>query len=363
MNCESIQVIQFKNHKKLSLSFHENVVGISGFNGVGKTNILDAVYYCAFTKSYHTRFDNQIPTTGMQGFSITSKWHKQLNDSYTIKAIVRETGKKELYANDVLYTSLHKHIGLLSTVLITPDDIALISEDASYRRKLVDSILCQTNPVYLQAYIQYQKILVQRNALLKKMQETRSLEKHLLETISEQLLHYGNIIYNVRNVFLQSYLTDVQEQYKKIAMNNHEDIQIKYQRSIHDNNFATLMEQNIQKDIAAGRTGIGPHKDDILVYLGDQLFKNIASQGQKKTMLFAFKMAEFYYLSAIINDYPLLMLDDVFEKLDSERLYNLIKSLPTTPDFQLFATDTSEERLVHLFNECGLPHQSIRISK
>jgi DNA replication and repair protein RecF len=362
MNCNNLNIIQYKNHKKLATSFHENTVAISGNNGVGKTNILDAIYYSAYTKSYHSRFDYQIPTIGMQGFSLTIQWCKQNEEEQTIKAILRETGKKELYANDVLYTSLHKHIGLLSAVLITPDDIALISEDSSYRRKLIDSILCQTNSVYLQAYMQYQKVLVQRNALLKTMQENRHAEKHLIETINEQLIHYGNILYDCRTLFLQSYLAQVQEQYKNIALQRTEDINITYQTDIKDITFDLLTERNIHKDIAAGRTTAGPHKDDILIHLGGQLFKNIASQGQKKTMLFAFKMAEFYYLSATIKDYPLLMLDDVFEKLDSERLYNLIKSLPTDPNFQLFVTDTSEEKLVLLFNECGRTHQHIRIN-
>jgi DNA replication and repair protein RecF len=362
MNCNSLQVVQYKNHKKLSISFSENAIAISGNNGMGKTNILDAIYYSAFTKSYHARFDHQIPTVGMQGFSLTSAWKKHNGDMITVKAIMRETGKKELYANDVLYTSLHKHIGLLSAVLITPDDIALISEDASYRRKLIDSILCQTDKAYLQAYMQYQKVLAQRNALLKKMQESRTFEKHLLETINEQLVYYGNVLLTTRKQFLHVFLTQVQDQYKKIALNSAEDISIQYQTEVRETSFAQLIEQHIHKDIAAGRTTYGPHKDDVLIFLGNQLFKHIASQGQKKTMLFAFKMAEFYYLSSIIRDYPLLMLDDVFEKLDSERLYNLIKSLPTAPNFQLFVTDTSEERLVHLFNECGRPHQSIFIN-
>ncbi len=362
MNCNNLHIIQYKNHKKLSTSFHENTVAISGNNGVGKTNILDAIYYSAYTKSYHSRFDYQIPTIGMQGFSLTAQWRKKADDTYAVKAILRETGKKELYTNDVLYTSMHKHIGLLSAVLITPDDIALINEDSSYRRKLIDSILCQTDGMYLQAYMQYQKVLVQRNALLKNMQETRRIEKHLLETINEQLIHYGNILYNGRTLFLQFYLVQVQEQYQKIALQRTEAISITYQTDIKDIAFDLLIEQNVHKDIAAGRTTAGPHKDDILVYLGNQLFKNIASQGQKKTMLFAFKMAEFYYLSSTIQDYPLLMLDDVFEKLDNERLYNLIKSLPTDPNFQLFVTDTSEEKLVLLFNECGRTHQHIRIN-
>lgn len=347
MICTQISLIQYKNHKKLHLNLHNAVVCISGANGSGKTNILDAIYYSAYTKSSFSRFDAAIPHFNTQGFSVNAYWQNANNQLLHIKAILRETAKKELYCNNVIYKTLHKHIGLLSAVLIAPEDIALINQDAQVRRKFIDSILCQTNTQYLQAFLTYQKILQQRNAFLKLQQPNPTL----LQTFNDLLIANGQIIYDTRVALLTNFIPNIISQYAAIALNNAqaEAIAITYSSAMQHTPLAQLINNSTASDFAAGRTTQGPHKDDIIIQMQHQPFKTLASQGQKKSMLFAFKMAEFYYIAALKNDYPILLLDDVFEKLDNNRLLNLINALPTAPNFQLIVTDTNNDRLAKLF--------------
>jgi DNA replication and repair protein RecF len=363
MICNQIGLIHYKNHKKLQLNLASPVVCISGNNGCGKTNILDALYYSAFTKSSFTRSDGLIPHFGLQGFSINAAWKMGNGNLLEIKTILRETQKKEIYNNEVLYKTLSKHIGLLSAVLVAPEDIALINEDSQARRKYLDAILCQTNTTYLQAFLQYQKILQQRNAWLKQLQQMPNADMALLHTLSRQLITYGQVIADTRSEFLKHFLPSILLQYKNIALQTEaqEEIQLTYQTALLSTPLEVIINNNINVDIAAGRTTQGPHKDDILIEMRQQLFKNMASQGQKKSMLFAFKMAEFYYIAGIKKDYPILLLDDVFEKLDEHRLLNLIDALPKENNFQLIVTDTSKERLVHLFTKANRPFINITL--
>jgi DNA replication and repair protein RecF len=360
MICSQIGLFQFKNYDFQKFDCNASVVAISGQNGKGKTNLLDAIYYSAFTKSAFTHIDQNLVKQGSQGFRVEAQW-QTLTNKYDIKAIVRENGKKEFYCNESLYQSLSQHIGLVSVVLITPDDIALINEDSGFRRKFIDAILSQTNANYLHHFLLYNKLLLQRRALLKNLQENRSNNYALLDVLDEQIAPSGDFIFEARKAFLETFIPSIMKQYALIAMQNQEQLTIKYETALSQTNTLNLLQQFRAQDIKSGRNNVGIHKDDLVFGFGNMPFKQIASQGQKKSMLIACKMAEFLHISTLKNDYPILMIDDVFEKLDGERLYNLMQLLPKDENFQLFTTDTSEERLVHLLKETNKDFISLAI--
>jgi len=330
---------------------------------VGKTNLLDAIHYLCFTKSYFTR-DNLNIQNGHQGFRIDGEL--EINDNKAMLAgrqekavcILRETGKKEFSVNDAGYEKFSEHIGRYPCVIIAPDDIQIITDGSEERRRFLDALLSQIDKEYLQHLINYNKILAQRNSLLKSFYETGNKNLSLLDVLDEQLLKPGEYIFEKRKQFLISFLPTVKKLYLEIAKQE-EETELHYQSELNQCSFSELLHLNRQRDIAAQRTTGGIHRDDLVFNLTGQLFRNIASQGQRKSLLFALKLAEMDALKENKGFAPLLLLDDVFEKLDEERIANLLRRVCIENDGQVFITDTNEERLSQHLNVLNIKYQLI----
>ena len=359
----SIILTQFKNYALSSFSFKEKVVGICGLNGRGKTNLLDAIYYCCFTKSYFSRTDQMNVQFNSNGFRLESQFSMGPNsntDGLKIVCKMANEEKKEFSVNDIPYQKLSEHIGRLPCVMIAPDDIELITGSAEGRRRYMDTILSQMNAEYLLQLIQYTRILQQRNSLLKRFAEQGKTDNSLLEVMDEQLVARGQYIFECRKEFSLELLPLVQEFYSQIA-NNEELVGLHYESQLNQTDFALVLQQHRQKDLLLQRTNAGIHKDDISILLNNQSFKNTASQGQRKSLLFALKLAEFKLLQKNKGFAPILLLDDVFEKLDDNRMNNLLHWVCNENSSQVFITDTHRERLESTFNNLGVLHQIIEL--
>lgn len=358
----NIQLIQFRNYLSASFQFNERIVGICGNNGTGKTNLLDAIYYLSFTKSYLGKSEQSNIHHQLQGMRLKGGYQHPLLAETTITCIIRENGKKEVHCNDVPYQKYSEHIGQFPAVMIAPDDTELITGSSELRRKLVDTLLCQTNSTYFTHLIAYQKNLVQRNALLKQWNETKQLNQTVLDYYHEQLGIHAQIIFNIREQFLQNWLPQVNSFYAKIAQTN-ELVSLHYQSHLHEKSMHQWLTFALQKDMLLQRTQYGIHKDDIVCTLNNQPFKLEASQGQRKSLLFAFKLAEWAYLKEQKQFSPILLLDDVFEKLDEDRMHNLLLWVCKENSGQVFISDTHPERIKMHLEKLAVPVQLLELKK
>jgi DNA replication and repair protein RecF len=353
---DSISLLQFKNYTNRSFEFSERIVGICGRNGVGKTNLLDAVHYLCFTKSYFTRDSNNVQH-GSTGFRIEGNFRREDQKEKTV-CILRENGKKEFLINDDPYDKFSRHIGRYPCVMIAPDDAQLIIGGSEERRKFIDALLSQLNPQYLQNLIAYTRIIQQRNSLLRSFAETGQKDLSLLDVLDDQLTKPGEFVFETRKVFMVSFLPMVKHQYQQIA-NQPEEITLIYESELLESSFAELLKATRNRDYQAQRTSAGVHRDELELQLNGQLFRHTASQGQRKSLLFALKLAELEVLEKEKGFVPLLLLDDVFEKLDEDRIGNLLQKVCVINKGQVFITDTNEERLRNHLDQLQTPYQMI----
>lgn len=359
LSISAISIFQFKNYSARSFSFSERIVGICGKNGMGKTNLLDAIHYLCFTKSYFTRLDANNVQQGKNGFRLEGNFVLQDRPEKAV-CVLRETGRKELSINDQVYEKFSQHIGRYPYVIIAPDDAELITGDSKERRTFLDSLLSQLDPDYLQQLILYKKVIEQRNSLLKLFAETGTKDLSLLDVLDEQLVKPGELIFNKRKEFLVSFLPIAKHLYQEIAQQL-EDISLFYESDLLQASFTELLKASRQKDCLAQRSTVGVHRDDLEINFGKQLFKNIASQGQRKSLLFALKLAEMEVIRKEKHFAPLLLLDDVFEKLDEERISNLLRKVCVENDGQVFITDTNEERLTDHLEALSVNYQLVSL--
>ena len=345
-----ISVLHFKNYPQAAFTFSERIVGICGSNGIGKTNLLDAIHYLCFTKSYFGKTDAQHVLNGASGFRIAGKITPgnalaQGKESETeLICILRETGRKEFLADGTAYEKFAQHIGKFPCVFVAPDDVEIITGASEERRRFTDSLLCQLDAQYLQHLMNYNKILQQRNGYLKSLQNPKAADQQLLDVYDTQLIAHGNYVFAQRKQFLQQLVPLVQTFYETIA-GAPEEVNIIYETALLQTNFAVLLRQSREKDLLLQRTTQGIHRDDLVLTLKELPFKSIASQGQRKSLLFALKLAEFEILKENKGYPPFLLLDDVFEKLDEQRMHNLLHWVCVLNNGQVFITDTHKERL------------------
>ena len=355
----SIQLFQFKNYFEKEFVFTEHIVGICGRNGVGKTNLLDAIHYLCFTKSYFTR-DSLATQYGQQGFRIEGHLIVHDKDEKAV-CILRETGKKEFSVDDESYTKFSKHIGRYPCVVIAPDDVQLIIGSSDERRKFIDTLLSQIDNGYLQSLIKYSKILQQRNSFLKNYTAGfGSRDLSVLDVLDAQLAKEGDFIFEKRRLFLLGFLPVVKKLYNEIAQ-QYEAINLFYESELQNVSLKELLKNHRNKDLLIQRSSTGIHRDDLVFNLGEQPFKGIASQGQRKSLLFALKLAEMEALKNEKKRSPLLLLDDVFEKLDEERINNLLLQVTAENEGQVFITDTNCKRLTEQLETLEQPFQLIEL--
>ena len=366
LHLNRITLTQFKNYPAASFEFKERVTGICGFNGKGKTNLLDAIYYLCFTKSYFSKSDLLNVQFNADGFRLEGNLTQTLvknnsKEDFTVVSIFRGAGKKEVLVNDIAYEKFSSHIGKFPCVMVAPDDIEMITGGSEQRRRFIDTVLSQMDANYLQQLIIYNKVLLQRNSLLKSFADQKNRDMQLLQVLDLQLIQPGNEIYKKRKQFLEKLIPLAKDFYLQIADNN-EVIDLAYESQLNENTFEDLLERSKERDLFSQRTNAGVHKDDLGSQLNGKPFKAVASQGQKKSMLFALKLAEFEMLKENKGFAPLLLLDDVFEKLDDLRMQNLLQWVCVNNESQVFITDTHLDRLQASLNNFGFAAQIIELN-
>ena len=353
-----INLLQFRNYSSAKFSFPSRVTAICGVNGKGKTNLLDAIYYLCFTKSYFSKPDQQSVEIGNAGFRIDAGFQKK-EQTIDIALLLRENNKKELKIDSESISPFSAHIGRLPVVFVAPDDVILISGASEERRKMIDTILSQTNSAYLTTLIQYGKILQERNKYLKS-QDIDGIDFTLLDTFDHQLVTLGSKIIEWRKTFFESFIPSVNQLFQFISDGN-EYPELAYTPSTSIERYRQDLLLSRQKDLILQRTNIGIHKDDLELTMNGLPFKQMASQGQRKSMLFALKLAEFDFLKNNVGFEPILLLDDVFEKLDQNRLEKLLEWVCEKNKGQVFLTDTHQERISKALDQFGVTYHLIQL--
>lgn len=358
---KKLQLFQFKGYSTIELSFQTGFICFLGKNGSGKTNLLDAIHSLSLCKSYFSSIDqNSIQFNTEQG-SVVGDY--LVNDeNVRIAYQLFKSKKKNVSKNGKAYEKLANHIGYLPLVVVTPYDVDLIREGSEIRRKWLDQCLSQTNSHYLQSLIQYNKVLDQRNALLKNQRMHITDVKELLSVYDLKLIELGNFIHGVRRHFFIQFAPLFHSIFEQIGEPN-EAPNLVYESDLNEFSFATLLDQTLQKDIYAERTTVGVHKDDIGFELQDQPVKKFASQGQQKTYLLALKLAQFEYTKKQLNKEPFLLLDDIAEKLDEYRLKALFDWIAKHTQTQVFLSDTDVERIPNVLRELWVSFERIIIDQ
>ena len=354
-----INLVQFRNYAQQEFNINNRIVAISGLNGSGKTNLLEVIYYLCFTKNYTSRSDAQNVQEGNAGFRISGQVDMN-GDQHTITCILRENSRKEFLVDEEPYKRMSQHIGRFPAVMIAPDDVVVITGGSEERRRMIDTILSQLDAVYLQDLIAYNKILQQRNSLLKSATIAGRIDESVLEILDKQLAEKGDNIYNKRKKFFQEYLPETQVQYQLIA-DNKDEVAASYVSQLSKGGLLALVKENRARDMYLQRTDVGIHRDDMEFALREKPFKTIASQGQRKSLLFALKLAEYNILQRHKGITPILLLDDVFEKLDASRINNLLRSVCQESNGQIFITDTHKERFQNAFENLKTDYQLIEL--
>lgn len=346
-----LQLLNFKNHEEITWQF-SRINCITGSNGVGKTNVLDAIYYLSLCKSFFISSDQQNIRHN-ESFFLCAGNYEEGEEKFSVQLGVKRNTRKSLKKDGVEYEKLAHHIGLVPLVIITPFDIQLVYEHGEERRRFMDTLLSQTDREYLENLQLHNRLLDQRNRQLKQFAERRSFDKELLETYNQQLAPHAQAVYAKRKQFFEDFLPIFKEKYQLIS-GGAENAGVTYESNLHEADFLTLMADYLQKDRALERTTKGIHKDDWKFTIDDLAVKKYASQGQTKSFVIALKLAQYDYLKNITNKKPLLLLDDIFEKLDAQRAQQLMELVADESFGQIFITDTHKERVEGVFEPLGI---------
>lgn len=337
-----LSLLNFKNHSELNFEFSTQINCFVGNNGVGKTNILDALHYLSMAKSFLGNKDLNNIKIDEDFFTIEGTIDDGEKENI-IKIQQPKEAKKIIKKNDKSYERIADHIGFLPSVIISPYDSNLISDSGESRRKFLDAMISQTDSDYLFNLIQYQKTVQQRNALLKDFSKNRYFDADNLEIYNEPLIKFGSKIFEKRREFTDSIVPLIQNYYEIISKGK-EKITVIYESDLSDHNFGTLLDQNLEKDRMLTYTSKGIHKDDLLFEMNGISMKRTASQGQQKSFLISLKLSQMNRIKELTGKTPILLLDDIFDKLDDSRVSQLIELVNQEHFGQIFITDTSRER-------------------
>lgn len=359
MYLSSLSVINFKNYEQADLDFSSKINCFVGENGIGKTNLLDAIHYLALCKSNLNAVDTQNIRYETD-FSVIQGVFERLDKQETIYCSIRKNKKKQFKRNKKDYKRLAEHIGLIPLVMISPADYVLIQGGSEERRKLMNAVISQYDRKYLENVISYNKILAQRNKLLKDRQFVSGADD-VLDILDEQLISAGIPVYTARNEFVKR-LTPVFQGFYQHVSGNKEMVSLNYHSQLAEQDFADLLRESRQKDQMVQYSTVGVHKDDISMMLGDHLLKKTGSQGQQKTYLVALKLAEFDFIKETLGIPPILLLDDIFDKFDAFRVKQIIKLVAENKFGQIFITDTNEMRMTDILQEIPAGHKVYKIT-
>lgn len=348
MYLKKLSLVDFKNISAADLSFSPYLNFFVGRNGSGKTNLLDAIHYLSLCKSYFNPIDSQNIIYDGDFFVIDGLFDLKEKEE-KIYCGVKRQHKKKFKRNDKEYERLADHIGLFPLVMISPADIDFINGGGDTRRRFIDSIISQFDKDYLDTLINYNKVVSQRNAMLKMFAERRSFDKESLEPFNIQMTLLGSKIYDRRKAFIEEFIPVFQQHYEFIS-GGVEKVGVVYQSQLNDAGMEELLEKAEQRDRAVLYSTAGIHKDDLSFTISDHPIKKFGSQGQQKSFLVALKLAEFDFMQKVKGFPPILLLDDIFDKLDSERVKQLIQLVSKEGFGQVFITDTQKERVEEMFH-------------
>jgi DNA replication and repair protein RecF len=338
-----VKLWNFKNYEEAQLSFSPQINCFVGENGSGKTNLLDAIYYLALTKSAFQKTEQHNILHESSFFIVQGKFEYATAETFEIKCSYGLAEKKNLWCNEVPYERLSEHIGRFPAVLIAPNDTLMIQEGSEERRKFFDGIIAQTNPQYLQHLLTYNHYLLQRNSLLKQFAEKGYLDRDLLALYTEPLVEFGQHIHAERKMFIALFEPLFQKHYEQLT-ESREKVSLTYESSWQADAPAAIFSENENKDLILQRTSKGVHKDDYLFSIEDFSLKRYGSQGQQKSYIIALKLAQFDAITQTTGRKPLLLLDDIFDKLDDRRIVKLLEMMADGVFGQIFITDARSER-------------------
>ncbi|GGD03020.1 DNA replication/repair protein RecF [Hyunsoonleella pacifica] len=358
MILKSLSLVNYKNFESQSFNFNEKINCFVGNNGVGKTNILDAIYHLSFGKSYFNPIALQNIKHHEDFFVINGDYQKKEKHE-KISVSLKRGQKKVIKRNGKAYEKFSEHIGFLPLVIISPADRDLIIEGSSTRRKFVDSVISQSDKNYLTQLINYNKVLAQRNALLKYFALNHTFNADTLGVYNEQLTEYGTAIYEKRDTFLKAFIPIFKMRYEAIS-NGNEQVDLVYESHLSKGDLNTLLTNSLAKDKALQYTNVGIHKDDLIFHIEGHPVKKFGSQGQQKSFLIALKLAQFDFIKTQSGVNPILLLDDIFDKLDEQRVAQIIKLVDNENFGQLFISDTHANRTENAVKQV---HQSYEIFK
>ncbi len=360
MHIKELSIVNFKNFEEAQLEFSPKLNYFLGNNGVGKTNLLDAIYYLSFCKSFFSVIELHNIRHGEDFMVLQGKYWRKENEE-VINCGLKKGQKKQFKRNKKEYKKLSEHIGLLPLVMISPSDINLILGGSDERRKFMDGVISQYDREYLDNLIRYNRALLQRNNLLKRFAEGYGFSYELLEPWDDQLINLGNSIHAKRVDFIEKLLPIFQRYYDTIAQGR-EVVQLVYESKLNEEPMEGLLKQSMPKDRAAQYTTVGIHKDDLVLQLGDYPIKKLGSQGQKKTYLVALKLAQFDFIKQVSGIRPVLLLDDIFDKLDSKRVEQIVGLVADDNFGQIFITDTNREHLDQIITGTGAGYKIFQIN-
>ena len=337
---EKIVISDFRNIRLQELEFSPNVNCISGNNGEGKTNLLDAIYYLSMTKSAFSTSDKFNFRHGAEEFSLAGTYRMESGISGRFALKMTTKGEKKVKRDDKPYTRISEHIGVLPVVMVSPADISLVSESGEERRRFVNSVLSQMDNSYMSALQQYNRLLLQRNKMLKEM----VVDASLLEVINMRMSSLAEPIYNARKRFVEQLKPVVAEYYKALSGDS-ETVDIQYDSELSKASLEMLLEASLEKDKIMKYTTSGVQRDDFIFTMNGHPIRRFGSQGQQKSFLVALKFAQYEIMKTNYGFAPLLLLDDVFDKLDMGRISNLLQMVASNDFGQIFITDSNKVRM------------------
>lgn len=352
-----LSLTNFKNYEQAEIEFSPKINCFVGNNGVGKTNILDAIHYLSLTKSFFNNIDSANIRHTDEFFIISGTFNRDEEDN-TIFCSFQRQKQKILKRNGKDYQRLTDHIGKYPVVMMSPADSVLITEGSEERRKFLNKIISQYNPEYLDAVLKYNKALLQRNRILKDGQ----FDKDMIDIWDTQLVKYGTYIYAEREKLVEELIPVFRENYSFISKGK-ELVSLNYRSHLQKGGFAELLNESVEKDRVLQYTTVGIHKDDLVFEMEGYPVKSIGSQGQQKSYLVALKLSKFYYIKGKSGYSPILLLDDIFDKFDADRVEQIIRLVGNHRFGQIFITDTHQDRLQIILKDLDTEHRLFRIGE
>ncbi len=360
MRIEKLNLANFKNYEQAQMEFSARVNCFLGPNGAGKTNILDALYYLSFCKSYFNPVDSQNILRGEDFFRVEGIYRKNGGSPDNIQVLMKKNQRKLVRRNNKEYERLADHIGLYPLVMITPSDTGLIHEGSEVRRKFIDGIISQFDKNYLDILLSYTKAVQQRNALLKKFASDGNYDPVSIDIWDQKLISLAPHIYNTRKEFIKTFIP-VFEKYFRFIAGSGEKAGLSYFSQLDEQNMEMLLQSNNDKDRVLKYTSVGPHRDDLLFSVNDFPLKKFGSQGQQKSFIIAAKLAQFEHIKMVKGYSPVILLDDIFDKLDQKRVEKIMILVSENNFGQIFITDTQRDRIEKAFETTDIHRKFFRV--